>query len=150
MNLNLTSFHHHIKCLPLSGIKGNYYKKNVINFGQDDFNVIIVSWGPGAAFPNYNQAVANTRMVGTQVRLVIDMMVRAGAVLDDFHLIGHSLGAHTSGYAGYLLHGQLGRITGQISTKIINGNIYIYIHIFHQNLPTLMPLYQWLNYYFLN
>lgn len=83
-------------------------------FCQDDFNVIIVAWGKGATAPNYNQAVSNTRMVGTQLRLIIDMMVRAGGKVSDMHLIGHSLGAHTAGYTGRLLHGRLGRITGGI------------------------------------
>lgn len=82
-------------------------------FCQDDFNVIIVAWGKGATAPNYNQAVSNTRMVGTQLRLIIDMMVRAGGKVGDMHLIGHSLGAHTAGYTGRLLHGRLGRITGE-------------------------------------
>lgn len=85
-----------------------------IFFCQDDFNVIIVAWGKGATAPNYNQAVSNTRMVGTQLRLIIDMMVRAGGKVGDMHLIGHSLGAHTAGYTGRLLHGRLGRITGGI------------------------------------
>ncbi|XP_078317695.1 pancreatic lipase-related protein 2-like [Crassostrea virginica] len=79
---------------------------------KDDFNVIIVAWGRGATAPNYNQAVSNTRMVGTQLRLIIDMLVRAGGQVGDMHLVGHSLGAHTAGYTGRLLHGRLGRITG--------------------------------------
>ncbi|XP_062601983.1 uncharacterized protein LOC134263629 [Saccostrea cucullata] len=79
---------------------------------KGDFNVIIVAWGRGATAPNYNQAASNTRMVGTQLRLIIDMLVRAGAKVSDMHLIGHSLGAHTAGYTGRLLHGRLGRITG--------------------------------------
>ncbi|XP_033738103.1 pancreatic lipase-related protein 2-like isoform X2 [Pecten maximus] len=78
----------------------------------EPMNVIVVAWGPGATFPDYFQAVANTRMVGTQMRLMIDQMVLTGAKLSDFHLIGHSLGAHTSGYTGYLLHGKIGRISG--------------------------------------
>ncbi|XP_052686465.1 pancreatic lipase-related protein 2-like [Crassostrea angulata] len=88
-----------------------YGMKNAL-LTKDDFNVIIVAWGKGATAPNYNQAVSNTRMVGTQLRLIIDMMVRAGGKVGDMHLIGHSLGAHTAGYTGRLLHGRLGRITG--------------------------------------
>ncbi|XP_063431169.1 inactive pancreatic lipase-related protein 1-like isoform X1 [Mytilus trossulus] len=79
----------------------------------ENMNVVVVTWGPGAAFPNYDQAVANTRMVGTQIRLIIDMMVdHARAKFSDIHLIGHSLGAHTAGFTGWLLHGRLARISG--------------------------------------
>ncbi|XP_061175612.1 uncharacterized protein LOC133184539 [Saccostrea echinata] len=79
---------------------------------KGDFNVIVVAWGRGATAPNYNQAASNTRMVGTQLRLIVDMLVRAGGKVSDMHLIGHSLGAHTAGYTGRLLHGRVGRITG--------------------------------------
>jgi esterase/lipase superfamily enzyme len=79
---------------------------------QGDFNVVIVAWGNGARPPNYNQAASNTRLVGTQLRLTIDMLVQVGGRLSDMHLIGHSLGSHTVGYAGRLLQGRLNRITG--------------------------------------
>ena len=82
---------------------------------QESCNVIVVIWGPGAAMPDYSQAVANTRVVAKQVKMVIDMLARQGAHLNQIHLIGHSLGAHTSGHVGHLLKLErrtLGRITG--------------------------------------
>lgn len=102
------------------GTKYFYLSFDLFIFWQGDFNVIIVAWGKGATAPNYNQAVSNTRMVGTQLRLIIDMMVRAGGKVGDMHLIGHSLGAHTAGYTGRLLHGRLGRITGEILRYLLS------------------------------
>ncbi|XP_035827095.1 pancreatic lipase-related protein 2 [Aplysia californica] len=79
---------------------------------QGDFNVVLVGWARGAAFPDYEQAVANTRLVGAEIKVVVNEMVAEGLNLNDVHLIGHSLGAQTSGTAGKLLNGQVGRITG--------------------------------------
>ncbi|XP_064606981.1 pancreatic triacylglycerol lipase-like [Liolophura sinensis] len=77
-----------------------------------DENVILVDWGNGAAFPNYPQAVANVRMVGAQLYLLIKKLVKAGTTLHNVHCIGHSLGAHMCGHTGTLLEGKLRRITG--------------------------------------
>lgn len=45
---------------------------------------------------------------------MIDFMCKdKGADINKFHLIGHSLGAHTVGYAGmYVQSGRIPRITG--------------------------------------
>ncbi|KAK3770280.1 hypothetical protein RRG08_029935 [Elysia crispata] len=76
-----------------------------------DFNVIIVDWSMGNK-PPYTQATANTRVVGAQIALLVDLLMKGkGLGSSDFHLIGHSLGAHTAGYAGERIPG-LGRITG--------------------------------------
>jgi pancreatic triacylglycerol lipase len=40
------------------------------------------------------------------------MQTNYGLDPNDVHLIGHSLGAHTAGYAGEKLGGNIGRITG--------------------------------------
>jgi len=67
-----------------------------------------------AAGPNYNAAVRNTRPVGQHIADLIEFLVRVGnARLVDFHLIGHSLGAHVAGFAGSSIRtGRVARITG--------------------------------------
>jgi pancreatic triacylglycerol lipase len=76
-----------------------------------DFNVFIVRWGGGSAFP-YAQATANTRLVGLEVAYMLKTLVSSfGAKMSDMHLIGHSLGSHVAGYAGKNVTA-LGRITG--------------------------------------
>ncbi|GBO24281.1 Inactive pancreatic lipase-related protein 1 [Araneus ventricosus] len=82
-----------------------------------NYNVFIVDWTQHNGFP-YAQAVANTRVVGALVAKMIHfLMNETGITPESIHLIGHSLGAHTSGYAGERIPG-LGRITG----------IYLYFH----------------------
>ncbi|GBN46378.1 Pancreatic lipase-related protein 2 [Araneus ventricosus] len=76
-----------------------------------NYNVFIVDWTQHNGFP-YAQAVANTRVVGALVAKMIHfLMNETGITPESIHLIGHSLGAHTSGYAGERIPG-LGRITG--------------------------------------
>ena len=76
-------------------------------------NVIAVDWSKGAKGPNYFQAVANTRVVGAQIATMIKTLQQVGLKLADVHLVGHSLGAHTVGYAGEkFTTTQIGRITG--------------------------------------
>jgi pancreatic triacylglycerol lipase len=98
-----------------------------------DFNVIVVHWGGGSSV-EYNQAHANIRLVGLEIAFLVNTMVvsyfalntlfiilnitsflsnkaKLGAKASDMHLIGHSLGAHTAGYAGEKIP-NLGQITG--------------------------------------
>lgn len=77
----------------------------------------VVDWGKMATDTNYMRAAASTRNVGRNIAMVIDRMVtHHRAYLKDIHIIGHSLGAHTAGFAGmYLIQEkgkQVGRITG--------------------------------------
>lgn len=109
-------------------------KDELIKAGN--LNVIVVDWA-GGSLPLYTQvcasfffclfcivshlcvfafcgmqATANTRVVGLEIAyLVAKLGDYYGLKADDVHLIGHSLGAHTAGYAGERIAG-LGRITG--------------------------------------
>lgn len=80
-------------------------------------SVIVVDWGDGSS-PPYTQAVANIRLVGSITAHVVHMIYEELKLknLDQFHMLGHSLGAHLSGYTGYFLQRDfgltLGRITG--------------------------------------
>ncbi|XP_071547998.1 uncharacterized protein [Panulirus ornatus] len=77
-----------------------------------DVNIICVNWQKGAEVPNYVRAASNTRLVGRQVALLIETLnAFVNTSLDDFHLIGFSLGAHVSGHAGARLK-NLSRISG--------------------------------------
>ena len=76
-----------------------------------DYNIIAVDWSPGAANLNYYKSVANTRLVGAQIGLMINALQETYQILpNDVHIIGHSLGAQTAGYAGKAISG-LGRIS---------------------------------------
>ncbi|XP_029679814.1 pancreatic triacylglycerol lipase-like isoform X1 [Formica exsecta] len=77
-----------------------------------NYNVIVVDWA-GGSLPLYTQATANTRLVGLELaHLIKHLQTNYGMNPNDVHLIGHSLGAHTAGYAGEKLGGNIGRITG--------------------------------------
>ena len=58
---------------------------------------------------SFSQAAANTRLVGLEVaNLILILVEQHESKADDFHIIGHSLGAHIAGYAGERIPG-LGR-----------------------------------------
>lgn len=79
---------------------------------KEDMNVISVDWEKGAESNDYNQAAANTRVVGAIIaQLIMSLFKTTGAQFTDMHLVGHSLGAHIAGYAGRKVKG-IGRITG--------------------------------------
>lgn len=83
---------------------------------REECNVIRVDWSDGNGLPYY-QATANVRLVGAHAaRLVHHLVTIYGVQAANVHFIGHSLGAHGSGYAGEALKKNydmvLGRITG--------------------------------------
>jgi len=84
---------------------------------QSKANVFIVDWSGGAKpmLPiDYGAAVTNTKYVAQMIGDFINQQLLPLSGQKDggnFHLIGHSLGAHISGFIGYSVNGT-GHITG--------------------------------------
>ncbi|XP_071953478.1 pancreatic triacylglycerol lipase-like [Antedon mediterranea] len=95
-----------------SGTKSNWVqtaKDKLIK--RRNVNVFVIDWGRGAK-DIYTKSVQNTRVVGREVGMFIQFLQKeSGALYVMMHLVGHSLGAHISGFAGETTPG-IGRITG--------------------------------------
>ncbi|XP_049533431.1 pancreatic lipase-related protein 2 [Anopheles darlingi] len=125
-----------IKSPVSQNIKNNYLQK-------EDMNVIVVDWEPLASDAVYFRSAMSTRDVGKHVGVLIDrMVVDRGMDLNDVHIIGHSLGAHTSGFAGFsVTKGKVGRITGldpalpgftdQQPTKLLDPSDAQFVDVMH-------------------
>jgi pancreatic triacylglycerol lipase len=81
---------------------------------MNEYNIFLVVWEKGAKVPMYHLAATNTRVVGALVAFFINQLAETYKISNDnFYIIGHSLGAHVSGYAGKRLHDpKVSRITG--------------------------------------
>ncbi|KAH8417470.1 hypothetical protein KR222_000503, partial [Zaprionus bogoriensis] len=90
----------------------NYGVRNAW-FTHGDMNMIAVDW-PRARSVDYTSSVAAVPGVGEQVAALINYMRNNhGLSLDRTMIIGHSLGAHVSGYAGKnVQNGQVHTIIG--------------------------------------
>lgn len=71
---------------------------------RENCSVIVIDWHGGSG-PPYTQAVANIRLVGAMTAHLLADLARYSTRrnLKHVHCIGHSLGAHLSGYIGYTL-----------------------------------------------
>jgi len=81
---------------------------------MNEYNIFLVVWEKGAKVPMYHLAATNTRVVGALVAFFMNQLAETYKISNDkFYIIGHSLGAHVSGYAGKRLHDpKVSRITG--------------------------------------
>ncbi|KAJ8706734.1 hypothetical protein PYW07_012812 [Mythimna separata] len=77
----------------------------------EDVNIILVDWSIGAG-QTYMVALNNSiRSAEHVARFITWLNGASGAKLDNYHVIGHSLGAHQSGIVGRQLGGGLAYIT---------------------------------------
>lgn len=81
-----------------------------------------MDWSTAAKGPQYAQAAANTEIVGRQLGLLLERMIKFGLNPDDVHLIGFSLGAHVAACASEILKNRtilIGRITGKVDIDLL-------------------------------
>lgn len=82
---------------------------------KDDMTVIAVDWSKYAS-GTYSKAYKSAKPVGESIAdLVMKLSQDLGIPLSKFHLIGHSLGAHISGFAGKKVLAVTGQKIGRIS-----------------------------------
>lgn len=78
----------------------------------EDVNVCIVDWSPMSQ-QIYTIAASQVGRTGKQLAKYIQKLIAAGSMaMDRITLIGHSLGAHVAGVAGYNLDGAVNAIIG--------------------------------------
>ncbi|BES87648.1 Lipase [Nesidiocoris tenuis] len=87
-------------------------KDAVLQF--QDANVICVDWNYFTRNPNYFWVVSEMLPVGEFIGDFITFLANEGLTEDRMHIIGHSLGAHVSGFAGKRLQAN-GLIPARIS-----------------------------------
>ncbi|PSN34145.1 hypothetical protein C0J52_10042 [Blattella germanica] len=115
-----------------------------------DANVFVVDWGRGAGNPDYTQVCANIRVVGAEVtRLCRHVIDKEGADPARFHLVGHSLGAHTAGYVAKNIAG-IGRITGLDPAQLmfeghkkdvqLDADDALFVEVMHTDAKPTVPL----------
>lgn len=92
------------------------YEMRTALMAVEDCFVMCVDWENGASLPNYVRASANSRLVGKQLSFLLKALNQTNNLqISNVHLIGFSLGAHVSGFAGTELKNSdltVHRITG--------------------------------------
>ncbi|XP_076055975.1 uncharacterized protein LOC143034020 isoform X1 [Oratosquilla oratoria] len=104
----------------IHGFMGNGLEKWIVSLKdkllmREDCNVISVDWPAGTSLfeLSYTYTTGLLPKVGyDSATLISNLSEISGLKLSSIHVIGHSLGAHIAGFAGKILSGQVGRITG--------------------------------------
>lgn len=78
-----------------------------------DSNVIVIDWGSYSMSPNYIDVTYEVEGVGKRVHKFIKWLYENGLKAANATLIGHSLGAHVMGIAGFKLKPQVENVVGQ-------------------------------------
>ncbi|XP_063822578.1 pancreatic triacylglycerol lipase-like [Ostrinia nubilalis] len=87
--------------------------KNSYFIARTNVNVIAVDWSGYSMNYYYMSAASQTKAVGRKIAQFLNSMHRRFNISgDQMHLIGHSLGAHVMGIAGYESEIKIGRVTG--------------------------------------
>uniref|UniRef100_A0A2A4K841 Lipase domain-containing protein n=1 Tax=Heliothis virescens TaxID=7102 RepID=A0A2A4K841_HELVI len=107
----------------------------------EDVNLIMVDWSAGAA-GDYMTSLLNVARSAEHVASYIQWLNSAsGATLQNYHIVGHSLGGHQAGIIGRLLGGHVAYITSldpAMPGWILNPNGFqpsdgVYTEVMHTN-----------------
>lgn len=91
---------------------------------RGNYNVIGVDWA-GPALYEYSMASRNTKTAGRELGdFIIRLNKLAGIPMENFHILGHSLGAHLAGFAGKRVWSRTGRKIGRISALDAAGPLF--------------------------
>lgn len=91
-----------------------------------DYNVIVVDWSEIAGNYLYPIPMAYTKPVGIFYAALVDFVIDLGTDPKQIHLIGHSLGAHISGFTGgFVKKAKIGRVTGETWLIGNQSNIFV-------------------------
>ncbi|XP_066253315.1 phospholipase A1-like [Euwallacea similis] len=109
-----------------------------------DANILVMDWSAISGNPFYPLPMTSTPQVGQYYGSYLNYLVdEIGVKPEDLHLVGHSLGAHVSGFAGReVKKGKIGRITGLdpalpgfdiglLSSGTLNSNDASFVDIIH-------------------
>nr|AFI64311.1 neutral lipase [Helicoverpa armigera] len=100
-----------------------------------DFNIIVVDWGKGAHF-GFN-GISSGRSVG---RFITWLNQASGASVNNYHILGYSVGAHQAGIVGRSLNGQASYITAMdpadrwIASQALRPSDSQYTEVIHTNI----------------